>query len=119
MKELIKAYEDALKISNNKYHDLCKHKDGFVYIARIRSYGSITHQIFSNPYILQLLCDKYNGEDGIVDVYTNNKKLELCNYGTTYTKTVKQLKKLAMKDISMSNAMATVVASLLTTTKIF
>lgn len=59
------------------------YKDGYEYICKVRSYGRNwrEHGIY-NVYTLQELCDRYSGEDGIVDVYsTNPNLLDIHNYG--------------------------------------
>jgi hypothetical protein len=59
--------------------------DGFFYECEIRSYGSVTKKNFTNSFTVQELCYSYNGDNGIVDVYTNNPKLDIKNYsGTVY-----------------------------------
>jgi hypothetical protein len=62
------------------------YSDGHIYICKIRSYGrNFTNKNIRNTKTLQDLCYDYNGDDGIVDVYTTNKDLgeDFCNYGDT------------------------------------
>ena len=56
-------------------------EDGFFYICNVRSYGRNWKQSMKNPYSLQELCYQYYGDNGIVDVYTNNPDLSIDNYG--------------------------------------
>lgn len=65
---------------NDRIHN---YKDGYFYICNVRSYGRNwkENHIF-NTYTLQDLCYHYNGDDGIVDVYSNNPDLtKIDNYG--------------------------------------
>jgi len=59
------------------------YKDGYFYICEVRSYGrNWTENWVYNTHTLQELCNKYFGEDGIVDVYSNNPDLSAIeNYG--------------------------------------
>jgi hypothetical protein len=66
--------------ASNIIHDF---KDGYFYICEVRSYGRNwkAWDIY-NTHTLQELCYQYNGDDGIVDVYSNNPDLsKLDNYG--------------------------------------
>jgi hypothetical protein len=60
------------------------YKDGFEYDCKIRSYGRNRSQTLYNTHSVQELCWEYDGDDGIVDVYTNNAGLQIENYGSTY-----------------------------------
>ena len=58
------------------------HMDGFIYICKVRSYGRNWNEFVGNLHSLQELCYRYDGEDGIVDVYSNNPDLgSVYNYG--------------------------------------
>ena len=59
------------------------HSDGFLYICNVRSYGRNWKEWdIYNTYTLQELCYQYGGDDGIVDVYSNNPDLSgIDNYG--------------------------------------
>ena len=61
-----------------------EYKDGFVYECHVRSYGRMWTESHSNPFTLQELLYSYSGDDGIVDVYTNNPNLTVSNYGNTF-----------------------------------
>ena len=58
-------------------------KDGYFYICEVRSYGrNWRENDIHNTKTLQDLCHEYYGDDGIVDVYSNNPDLsKLDNYG--------------------------------------
>jgi hypothetical protein len=62
------------------------YSDGYLYICSIRQFGSVSETKVRSIYSLRELCDEFNGENGIVDVYTNNPNLkypemEFYNYG--------------------------------------
>lgn len=74
--ELVKLRSEI----DNRIHN---YKDGYFYICKVRSYGrNWTDNFIHNTYALQDLCYQYNGDDGIVDVYSNNPDLsKIDNYG--------------------------------------
>jgi len=74
--------EELIKLKNEIQNRITSFEDGFFYICKVRSYGRMWEgRGIKNPHTLQELCYKYNGEDGIVDVYTNNFDLDIYNYG--------------------------------------
>jgi hypothetical protein len=60
--------------------------DGYVYICKVRSYGrNWEERDITNTHSLQELLYKYDGEHGIVDVYSTNPDLgKIHNYGELY-----------------------------------
>ena len=50
-------------------------------ICNVRSYGRNWTERVSNVHNLQELCYRYDGQDGIVDVYSTNPHLSIDNYG--------------------------------------
>jgi hypothetical protein len=75
---------DALVELRNEINQLIQdYKDGYFYICEVRSYGrNWKERDVHNTYTLQELCYQYYGDDGIVDVYSNNPDLSrLDNYG--------------------------------------
>lgn len=61
------------------------YKDGYAYICKIRSYGRVWFENHENIFMVQELCNQYDGQDGIVDVYSTNPDLsDLHNYGEVY-----------------------------------
>jgi hypothetical protein len=73
--------EELVSLKNQIENKIHSYEDGFFYICNIRSYGRKWKERMKNPYSLQELCYQYYGEDGIVDVYTNNPDLSIDNYG--------------------------------------
>lgn len=76
IKELVKMRDEIDSRIQN-------YKDGYFYLCNVRSYGrNWTESYIHNTYTLQELCYRYDGDDGIVDVYSNNPNLgEIYNYG--------------------------------------
>ena len=78
---------DQLVELQSKVNNLvAEYSDGHIYICKIRSYGrNFNNKNIKNKKTLQDLCYEYNGDDGIVDVYTTNKDLgeDFYNYGDT------------------------------------
>lgn len=70
----------SLRDKCNSY--IYNYSDGFVYICKVRSYGSNWHEHMTNLQSLQELCHRYYGYDGIVDVYSTNPDIfTIDNYG--------------------------------------
>lgn len=68
-----------------------EYNDGHVYICKVRSYGRNWTERIDNVSRLRDLCYDYDGENGIVDIYTTNTDLgeDFYNYGST--KVIKSL----------------------------
>jgi len=73
--------EELVELKNEIDNHVHSYEDGFVYICKVRSYGRSWNERVSNPYTLQELCYRYDGYDGIVDVYSTNSNLSIENYG--------------------------------------
>ena len=107
MIELANYTIDQLVELQSKVNNLITdYSDGHIYICKIRSYGrNFTNKNIRNTKTLQDLCYEYNGDDGIVDVYTTNKDLgeDFCNYGDTmFIKSIEDYEKWS-KYKSLSN----------------
>jgi uncharacterized protein YdcH (DUF465 family) len=81
-----------------------EYSDGFVYLTKLRCYGSINWDIHYNCFSVQELCDEYYGDNGIVDVYTNNPNHSITSYGEVVVMTTEELKNLKKENVSMSEA---------------
>ena len=85
--DLTKLTMDELISLRNKIEGLIhSYEDGYIYICSVRQFGSVWEERPSSLYSLKELCSEYNGDNGIVDVYTNNPNLEFpemefYNYG--------------------------------------
>ena len=75
--DLTKLTMDELISLRNKIEGLIhSYEDGYLYICSVRQFGSVWEERPSSLYSLRELCDSYYGDNGIVDVYTNNPNLE-------------------------------------------
>ena len=75
--------DELIKLQGMLSSYIHDYKDGYFYICNVRSYGrNWKERDVHNTYTLQELCYQYYGDDGIVDVYSNNPDLSrLDNYG--------------------------------------
>ena len=110
MKDLIKEYKDAQNLVNEIRRRIKNTSDGFIYLACLRCYGSIQWITFNNEFLTQELCDEYCGDNGIVDVYTNNPKNTINGYGDVEVKSLEELQNLSQDNISMSKAITNWIA---------
>ena len=77
---------ELIELRNRIQYRIDNYSDGYLYICSVRQYGSVWEEKPNNLYTLSELCDSYYGDNGIVDVYTNNPNLkfpemEFYNYG--------------------------------------
>ena len=72
---------ELVALKNEIENRIYSFEDGFFYICSVYSYGRNWKENIKNPYSLQELCYQYYGDNGIVDVYTNNPDLSIDNYG--------------------------------------
>jgi hypothetical protein len=78
------TFEELVKLRDEIENRLNFIDDGFLYLCKVRSYGRSWTERPSNTYVLNQLCYQYDGDEGIVDVYTTNPDLNLQNYGGVY-----------------------------------
>ena len=104
MKELIEKYQKAKNQADVLYQEILNTSDGFIYLTELRCYGSVRWQSHKNEFSVQDLCNEYYGDNGIVDVYTNNPNHEIESYGSVRVMTEEEMVNLSKEDISMSNA---------------
>jgi hypothetical protein len=104
MKELIEKYEMARSEANKLYQEILDTSDGFIYMTCLRCYGSIRWQHHNNEFSVQDLCNEYYGDNGIVDVYTNNPNHKIDSYGSVLVKTYEEIVDMSKENVSMSNA---------------
>ena len=75
------SLESLTMLRNSIDNIIHSRKDGYFYICRVRSFGRVWDiDYIHNTYTLQELCDEYSGDNGIVDVYSNNPDLDVVNY---------------------------------------
>ena len=78
--------DELVKLRDQINGLIYNHSDGYLYICSVRQFGSVWEERPSSLHSLKELCDEYRGDNGIVDVYTNNPNLkfpemEFYNYG--------------------------------------
>jgi len=104
MEKLIEKYEKARNEANKLYQEILDTSDGFIYLTCLRCYGSVRWMHHNNEFSVQDLCNEYYGDNGIVDVYTNNPNHKIDSYGSVKFMTEEEMVNLSKEDISMSNA---------------
>ena len=78
------TFDELVKLKNEIENYLHSTPDGFLYICKVRSYGRNWTERHNNSYSVNELCIRYDGEEGIVDVYTTNPDLNMYNYGNVF-----------------------------------
>ena len=78
--------DELISLRNKIEYKINSYEDGYLYICSVRQFGSVWEERPSSLYSLKELCNEYNGDNGIVDVYSNNPNLEFpemefYNYG--------------------------------------
>jgi len=78
--------DELISLRNEIDNRIYNYTDGYLYICSVRQFGSVWEDKPKSLYSLRELCDSYTGDNGIVDVYTNNPNLEFLemefyNYG--------------------------------------
>jgi hypothetical protein len=75
-------FEELIELRNKIDGMIRSYKDGYLYICKVRSYGRNWTENVNNTFELEQLCYQYDGQDGIVDVYSTNPNLkDVHNYG--------------------------------------
>ena len=64
--------DELISLRNEIQGRIHSYTDGYLYICSVRQFGSVWEERPSSLYGLKELCDSYYGDNGIVDVYTNN-----------------------------------------------
>lgn len=75
------SFEELVELRNRVNNMIYSYDDGYLYICKVRSYGRFWTERVSNVLELEELCMRYDGQDGIVDVYTTNPNVSFYNYG--------------------------------------
>lgn len=106
MENLIAQYKAAQEELNRIQGELRKFNDGFIYLASVHCYGSVRWQTFTNEFSVQELSDQYDGDDGVVSIYTNNPNHTIANYsGRTKIMSLEELQEISQDNVSMSDAL--------------
>lgn len=104
MEKLIQKYQNARDYANELYREILNTSDGFLYVTCLRCYGSLSWQHHNNEFSVQDLCNEFYGDNGIVEVYTNNPNHEIESYGGVNVMTEEEMVNMSKENISMSNA---------------
>ena len=76
------SFEELVELRNKVDGMVRSYEDGYLYICKVRSYGRNWTENVNNTFELEQLCYQYDGQDGIVDVYSTNPNLKgVHNYG--------------------------------------
>jgi hypothetical protein len=76
------SFEELIDLRSKINDMIYSYEDGYLYICKVRSFGRNWTEKIKNILELEELCDRYNGDDGIVDVYSTNPNLNgIYNYG--------------------------------------
>ena len=76
------SFEELVELRNKIDGMVRSYEDGYLYICKVRSYGRNWTENVNNTFELEQLCYQYDGQDGIVDVYSTNPNLkDVHNYG--------------------------------------
>ena len=76
------SFDELIELRNKVNNLIYSHEDGYLYICKVRSYGRNWTENVNNTFELEQLCYQYDGQDGIVDVYSTNPNLkDVHNYG--------------------------------------
>lgn len=131
IEKLLAEYNKAVDLQYKKRYELDLISDGYKYITNLRCYGANTYTEHNNYATVSLLCDEYYGDNGIVDVWTNNPYYKKENYKSwdeekeehypniivtygdiTYLND-EQLEKLETRDVSMGDAICNIMADMI------
>ena len=104
LEELIKQLQDLESKAAELRFSIRNYNDGFIYLTCLRCYGSISWETYTNEFCAQELCNEYYGDNGIVDVYTNNSNNSIQSYGSVTVMSLDEMQNLSKKNISMSSA---------------
>jgi hypothetical protein len=77
------SFEELVELNRKISNFIYNYVDGYVYICKVRSYGrNWVDNTITNIHSLIELLRQYDGENGIVDVFSTNPNLgEVFNYG--------------------------------------
>lgn len=90
------SIEELVELRDTISGVISDYRDGYFYICNVRSYGrNWRDNWIHNTHTLQALCYQYDGDDGIVDVFSNNPDLsKIHNYGNImYVPTIEDYEK--------------------------
>jgi hypothetical protein len=96
------SVEELRELENKIAHYIRTRNDGFIYICEVRSYGNRWKSVLTNEFAVNDVCLEYDGDDGIVDVYTTNPDAKISNYGeVNYIKSEEDYHKWKQSNVLM------------------
>lgn len=96
------SVEELRELENKIAHYIRTRNDGFIYICEVRSYGNRWNSVLTNEFAVNDVCLEYDGDDGIVDVYTTNPDAKIENYGeVNYIKSEEDYRKWKKSNVLM------------------
>ena len=110
LKALIAKKNDLEKQLNAVRKQIRETTDGFMYVTALHRYGSVRWEIHNNPCAVYDLCNEYTGDNGILDIYTNNsdelKEFEENNWsgGKNKLMSIKEMQNMQKTNVSMNKA---------------
>ncbi len=104
MEQLIEEIRLTQKKLSDLRSQLHKQNDGFLYLTCLCYYRSFTYKTYTNKFLVQELCNKYYGDNGIVNVYTTNPDHGIDTCGDVNVMTLEEIQNISKEDISMSEA---------------
>jgi len=76
------TFDEIVSLRNKINNNLYNYEDGYLYICKVHSFGRHWDEYISNAFTLEELCNRYNGDDGVLHVYSTNPNLgHIMNYG--------------------------------------
>ena len=76
------TFDEIVSLRNKINNNLYNYEDGYLYICKVHSFGRHWDEYVSNAFTLEELCNRYNGDDGVLHVYSTNPNLgHIMNYG--------------------------------------
>jgi hypothetical protein len=75
--------DELITLKNQIISKISSYEDGYVYICNVHSYGNNwVDKTIKNKHALMDLISEFDGQNGVVDVYTTNPNLSgVYNYG--------------------------------------
>jgi len=77
--QLINDYNKSLKQTNKILKELKAEKDGFTYLTKLHIQGRTLIQSHNNHFSVNKLDKKYYGDNGILEIFTNNPNHKFAN----------------------------------------
>lgn len=105
--QIVDSYNKAVESLALIRYTLSQTSDGFKYLTKVREYGSISWSSHNNELLAKEIDAEYYGDNGIVEIYTNNPDHSFVNYshGGITIMDEQDMINLSKEDISMSRAM--------------